>query len=723
MGTTEDKLLYLLNTKEEIRNSIIAKGVDIPSDTTFRNYASKIGQIAGAGGLTPEPWIRPTEWLPLPDNINGVQKVSILNAVFNTDSEFVAFNISGNCKIDWGDGTSNTYTGGQASMEHKYDYNNPNLNTNTVSKFGYKQCIITITPATANDNLTNLCLNYYYSLVGNNYNSPYPSAFLDMHINAANCTILKIGSHAGSSAYVRQRMLEHVKIGEMNITDAIYLFYDMPSLLSVEILSSSSSKVTSWSCSFYKCNSLQEAPEITFNPAGVIIDNMYNGCYKLIKVPDIYAKIEQATGIQYLFNNCFSLQTVKLVLELYSSNTSFEGIFYNCYSLYKIDIELSGSGYVGSLSSAFRYCRALPKHPIFDTSKVHNWSNAFEYSGILHLGGLDFTSALILASICAYCFSLLEVDDLNMPSCTTATSAFYSCQSLKRAPHINAPLMNNIGTMYINCSSMVFVPAYNFPLVVTGSNLSSFLNGCQSLSVVPKITLGNYNSSNTNFITGCNGLKRMLTPLKYTFSILNSKMSANALSEMYSILPTVLDAAPTVTVSGNPGATLFPLISKSGVTTTTTSKTITMADTSGLSVGMYAIGSGALSTTDAGVTGEAWQGGSMIQKANHSLIVGDIVSFNIVNTSGLPLKTIMYVVEVVDANNFKVSLTPGGPVFTIAASATVAYNTPAFITNIVPNVSVTLSTFPIAAGSFTIIFRSNEHKTYIATMKNWTVSG
>ena len=163
MGTTENKLLYLQGTKDAIRNSIIAKGVDVPSDTAFRNYASKIGQITGAGGPTPEPWIRPVEWLPLPDNIDGVQKVSILNAVFDTDSEFVAFTCAGAYTVDWGDGVVENFAN-SVKAEHKYYYADVDLNSDTVSTFGYKQCIITITPQ-AGQNLTSIYLNHSHPAI------------------------------------------------------------------------------------------------------------------------------------------------------------------------------------------------------------------------------------------------------------------------------------------------------------------------------------------------------------------------------------------------------------------------------------------------------------------------------------------------------------------------------------------------------------------------------
>lgn len=50
MGTTADKLAYLNGTKTAIKNAIVAKGVEVPDGTTFRQYAEKIGEISGGGG-------------------------------------------------------------------------------------------------------------------------------------------------------------------------------------------------------------------------------------------------------------------------------------------------------------------------------------------------------------------------------------------------------------------------------------------------------------------------------------------------------------------------------------------------------------------------------------------------------------------------------------------------------------------------------------------------
>ena len=51
MGTKAYKLAYLSATKTTIKNAIIAKGVEVNNAVTFRQYADKIGQIEGGGGI------------------------------------------------------------------------------------------------------------------------------------------------------------------------------------------------------------------------------------------------------------------------------------------------------------------------------------------------------------------------------------------------------------------------------------------------------------------------------------------------------------------------------------------------------------------------------------------------------------------------------------------------------------------------------------------------
>ena len=42
MGTISDKLMRVINTKEDIRKALISKGYDVPASMPFKEYAKMI---------------------------------------------------------------------------------------------------------------------------------------------------------------------------------------------------------------------------------------------------------------------------------------------------------------------------------------------------------------------------------------------------------------------------------------------------------------------------------------------------------------------------------------------------------------------------------------------------------------------------------------------------------------------------------------------------------
>ena len=60
MGTTAEKLTYLNETKTAIKNAIIAKGVSVTDNDSFRSYANKIASIEGGGGGGETSTVSPT---------------------------------------------------------------------------------------------------------------------------------------------------------------------------------------------------------------------------------------------------------------------------------------------------------------------------------------------------------------------------------------------------------------------------------------------------------------------------------------------------------------------------------------------------------------------------------------------------------------------------------------------------------------------------------------
>lgn len=60
MGTIAEKLTYLNETKTAIKNAIIAKGVSVTDNDSFRSYADKIESIEGGGGGGGTSTVSPT---------------------------------------------------------------------------------------------------------------------------------------------------------------------------------------------------------------------------------------------------------------------------------------------------------------------------------------------------------------------------------------------------------------------------------------------------------------------------------------------------------------------------------------------------------------------------------------------------------------------------------------------------------------------------------------
>ena len=545
MGTTADKLTYLQGTKVAIHDAIVAKGVSIPVGTPFRDYATKISTISGGSSLAvADTWVRPSEWLALPNNIDGVEKVSILNAVFDTDSELVSFTCSGNYTVDWGDGTVENYIDG-VKAEHKYNYSNINLNTDTVTKFGYKQCIITITPQSG-QNLTSVNFNSYHSSIGSGTSYDLASGFLDIRFNSISCTSFTLGA---VSDYLRHTRLEQCLIGELADTSLQYHFNSCYSLQSVSF--KNTINIVSFQATFQNCYSLQKVPNIVFSN-NCNVGSMFNNCYSLYEVPKINLSISAGSYLIGMFSGCYSLPYIDISINS-GVDFSMANMFYNCKSLENINLSFSGVGKITALTSTFAYTR-IKTAPNLDTSLCTDFSNCFQNcEKLVTVPQYNYSSATLLSYMFNLCSSIKIRYSFNTTgSLTNVSNMFAGCTSLELgATFDNLMGVTDFSNMYNACSSLSYVPKYtiNFP-----TTIGSMFSGCSSLQIAHINNLQSLGSTtNTQMLLNCFSLKRMLIPLRNTFTVTNAKMSASALNEMYNILPAV--TGQTVTVTGNYGVT------------------------------------------------------------------------------------------------------------------------------------------------------------------------
>jgi surface protein len=180
----------------------------------------------------------------------------------------------------------------------------------------------------------------------------------------------------------------------------------------------------------------------------------------------------------------------------------------------------------------FYGCYSLQTVPLFNTQAVNNMSSMFQS-----------------------CYSLQTVPLFNTAAVTNMSSMFVSCYSLQTVPLFNIKTTSTIimSSMFQNCLSLQTVPLFNTQAVI---NMSYMFSNCYSLQTVPAlVTTAVASSTNfSNMFNTCNNLARIQAKnFRYTFSVASCKLSATALNEIYTNLPTV--TAQTITVTGNYGTT------------------------------------------------------------------------------------------------------------------------------------------------------------------------
>lgn len=287
-------------------------------------------QVAG-GASTPEPdWVRPTDWLPLPDMV-ATEGIAILCEVWGDGRDNgVALACSGDYQVDWGNGVTTTHSAGTVAERLLLwaDYS-----SSTLTSKGYRQAIITITPQ-AGQSLTSVDFNRKHSLWSAAGVMPLP--YLDLVANVPNASTLVIGKSTAS--VISAQSLERVRI------------------LAWGQIASANSLLNA------NCFRLAivELPQ-TSNPALDDCTSMFSGCLRLKTAPNF--DTSAVTKMASMFMTCISLTSVPVY------NTSN----------------------VTTFTSMFNQCRALRIAPALDYSKatttqsLFNEANSLEYVPPMHL--------------------------------------------------------------------------------------------------------------------------------------------------------------------------------------------------------------------------------------------------------------------------------------------------------------------------------------------------
>ena len=446
-------------------------------------------------------WIKPSDWLDYTVPAASDQKIIGTVAVFNTDSNYFAVNMTTTdatqYTVDWGDGTSANFTSG-TTAEKNYTWSS--ISSGTLTSEGYRQAIVTITPTTAGKTFSTVSPSRRHSAIpsGSKFSSPW----LSLAIAAPNATTITLGPNNTTNATMQ--LAQQIQIISSNITNATNTFVNCYALQ--DVIFNTSATLTNTQSMFSSCRNLQVAP--FFNTASV-------------------------SNMVAMFNTCTNLQSVPLYDT--ASVTSMSSMFNTCESLKNVPLFNTAS--VTNISSMFSDCIALETVPLFNTASVTDMSNMFRNCTNLRLVPL-FNTALV----------------------TNMSNMFYFCSALQTIPAFNTASVLAIGGMFRFTTGIVFLPALNTSAVTTVLDIFSTSN--TGLKEIAELNLSSISSlANNNLVLGNatvssaagNLIRAKITGNKWTQSFQNCSMGATQLDEMYTSLGTL---NPAVTNASGTGTTV-----------------------------------------------------------------------------------------------------------------------------------------------------------------------
>jgi hypothetical protein len=431
----------------------------------------------------------------------------------------------------------------------------------TLSRF--KQAIVTVT-AQAGSTVTSVSLNAKHP---SQPSTTYVVGWLDVIVGNPSLAFMGIGP-MGPSTVNHKNLLERIRITDLGtVTSLAYGFLDLKNLKVMEFPAGTNS-VTDLSNAFNTCINLRTITLLdTSNVTSMV--GTFSSCSNLETIPLL--DTSSVTSANSLFSNCQNLKKIP-ALDL-SNITTSNGLFTGCNSLeYVPALDLSSST---TISTMFNGCFNLSEITLTNLSNVTDASSAFYNCDNLKSASISGTTLLLttVATMFYNCYRLETVSLFNTVGVTNFTQMFYNCYRLKSIPPFNTaavsginmvgmfygcaslesiPLLNttnitSMSTMFQNCYSLQDIPLLDTAKVTTFANA---FNGCHNLQNIPALSLLAAGTFTTTF-SSCFSLKRIeAKEFKASFNISNCSLSATALNEIYTNLPTL---ARTITVTGNYG--------------------------------------------------------------------------------------------------------------------------------------------------------------------------
>ena len=331
-------------------------------------------------------------------------------------------------EVDWGDGTTQSYT-----------TNNP---THTYSSAG--EYTIKVTPAEGSiyrPYFNNAVSDTSIASVSGTGGSQLGGALNDAWEGASNMTSFSSNIDTSSVTNFSNAwnncfgLTSFPLINTSNVTSFYRAWFNCSSLTSFPLIDTSSG--TSFNGTWYNCSSLTSFPLIDTS-SGLSFYDAWNNCNSLTSFPLL--DTSNVTSFYRAWRSCSSLTSFPLIDT--SSGTSFSNTWRDCSSLTSFPLIDTSSG--TSMSHSWRGCSSLTSFPLINTSNVTTFSGAWQTCSSLASFPLLDTSSGTSFNNTWNSTALTSFPSCDFSSATNFNGAWYFCSSLTSFP---ANMFDTTGTL------------------------------------------------------------------------------------------------------------------------------------------------------------------------------------------------------------------------------------------------------------------------------------
>lgn len=584
--------------------------------------------------------------------------------------------------------------------------------------------------------------------------SSFSNMFVNSRIEKVPLLNLSNAKTTSSMFYGCKNLNEVPLFNTSNVSDMSYMFYDCRSLRSIPTFNTCNvtsmgnmftlcsrlvdvplfdmSNVSTASNMFRNCTALRQVPNFNV-PNLQTAAFMFDGCSSLVKAP-AFRNSSNISTLENTFNNCKSLVSIELfdtsnvstMLNTFNGCSSlatvplfdtrrvstFQSTFQDCASLSAVPLfntsnttvfanMFARTGIVESplfntvrattLNNMFDTCVWLRRVPLFDTGNVTNMSGMFNYCYTLEEVPLFNTQKVTnLTNFLSYAFCIKKIPFFNTANVTSMFNAFQGLQAVTSIPEFNTSKVTNFYGAFQNMESLQYVPRLN---TTAATSVYIMFYRCRNLREIPAL---NFNTVSTNTLPNWPPWAQYVPSLsrfrgqniKFSIGISYCDMSKNAIEEVYTNLLAV--SGQTITITGNWG--VDPAVIKT-VNTTAGSNVVNITNTVGIVENMFVTGTGTGIST--GRFANADVATDILTLENHGFTNNTEISFGSIGTvTGVSTFRVYWVANAdTIANTFQIATAPGGSIVNLTgvnSSMNVRYAS--YVTNIVSNTSITLST-------------------------------